>query len=132
MIVGLEDILRIVAGPAFPSAHIFEHPLPIETPRILGVESVGDIGYRKDSVAGFERHRHGPLEIDGGYLLAFPKVANRRLAQRRVDLEGHARTGAAAIEAQHESGPLGRAAINVGKDAEASPPTAQQRLASSG
>ena len=89
MIVGLENVFRIVAGPAFPSAHIFEHRLAIETPRILEVEPVGDIGDRQDSVAGFERHRRGPLEIDSGYLLAFPKIADRRLTQSRVDLESH-------------------------------------------
>ena len=90
MIVGLEDIFRIVARHAFACAHMFEHRLAIETPRILVVEPVGDISHRKDAVAAFERHWRDPFEIDGGHLLAFPKVADRRLAQRRVDLERHA------------------------------------------
>ena len=95
------------------------------------VQAVGDKSHSTDALAAFERHRRDPLDIDGGHLLAFPKVANCRVAQRCVDLEGHPGTGAAAIQAEHQSGPLRRAAIDMGKDAQASPPAAQQRLAAS-
>ena len=52
MIVGLEDIFRVVAGLALACAYIFEHRLPVETTGILAMEPVGDISDRKDAVAG--------------------------------------------------------------------------------
>src|ERR1700733_4211305 len=128
MIVGLEDIFRIVAGLAFAGAHIFEHRLTIEAPRILLVKPVGDVGYSSNPVAGFKRDWRNTLKIDGGHLLAFPQVANGRLAQRRIDLEGDPWTGPAAIQPQHEPRLLRRATIDVRKDAQASTPAAQQRL----
>src|SRR5271170_7958342 len=74
VIVGLKDIFRIAAELSLAGAHVFEHRLAIETPRILVVEPVGNISHSKDAVAAFERHRRNPLEIDRGHLLAFPKV----------------------------------------------------------
>ena len=88
------------------------------------MEAVGDIGQRKHAIAAFEPDRRDAFEIDGRRLLPFAQVADCRLAQRRVDLERHSRTCAPPIKAKHQSGPLGRAAIDVRVDAEASPPAA--------
>ena len=117
MIVGFEDIFRIAAVLALAGAHMFEHRLAIETPRILVMEPVCDISDCQHAIAAFERHRGDALEIDSSHLFAFAKVADRRLAQRGVDLERHPLTGAASIEAKHQPGPLRRAAVDMGEDA---------------
>ena len=117
MVVGLEDIFSVVAGLALARAHIGQHRLAIETPGVLLVEPVSDIEHRLHAIAAFERDRGDALEIDGRHLLPVAQVADRGLAQRRVDLERHSRTGAAPIKAEHQAGPLGRAAIDMREDA---------------
>ena len=95
MIVGLEDIFRVVARLAFASEHIFEHRLAIETPGILAVQPVGDVSHRQDTLAATQasparsaRHRRrSPARV--------PEGSGSSLPAARVDLEGHPRTGAA-------------------------------------
>jgi hypothetical protein len=117
VIVGFEDVFGIAAILSSACAHMFKHRLAIETPGVLVVEPVGDISDGEDALAAFKGHGGYPLEVDRGHLFPFPKVADRRLPQRRIDLEGHPLTGPASIEAKHESWPLRRAAVNMGVNA---------------
>src|SRR5271170_1623133 len=106
------DVFGVVARLALARAYVGQHRLAVETAGVLAVEAVSDIGQRKDAPAAFERDGCDPLEVDGRRLLSFAQIADRRLAQRRVDLERHPETGASPVKAEDEPGPLGRAAID--------------------
>src|SRR5579863_783753 len=88
--------------------------------------AVGDIGQRGDHSAFRQKNADDPLVVHGRHLLALAKVAKSRLPLRRLDSEGCAVAGAAAVEAEDEARPLRRAAMDVRIDAEAAPVAAQQ------
>ena len=92
--------LSIAAAYCVPSASgadMFKHRLAFEASRILIVKTISDVGDSSDSIAEFQRDRREALHVHGGNLLTFPKVADRRLAQRSVNFEGDPGTGAASI-----------------------------------
>ena len=64
------------------------------------------------------RSRAHGLAIDHGHLLARAQIGDGRRAFGGRHPKGDAAAGAAAIEAEHQAGPLRRAAMDEGIDAE--------------
>src|SRR6202521_2102917 len=98
-------------------AYQLELAFEIESPGILRMAA---IDHKDDSVRLAARQRdaaHG-FEIDLGHLLAFAQICEGGFAARRRPPVGDAAAAAAAIEAEHESGLFGRAAMDEGVDAQ--------------
>lgn len=88
----------------------------VKAPGILRVAPV-DHEYKRRHVAlrrGCKRDASQGFKVDGGYLLAFAQIRHGGLAVRRRHPIRNAPTGAATVEAKHETRPFRSAAMNEG------------------
>ena len=90
-----------------------------EPPGILRVAAVDDEAERAHLPPRFLFQLDPPhrLQIDGGDLFAGAEIGNRFGARRGGDAKSDAAAHAAAIETEHETRPLRRAAMNERIDA---------------
>src|SRR5690349_5432644 len=103
-----------------PLAHMTHLLFEIEPPGILRVAAVDRVDERTHAPLGLagEQHVAPNLEIHHGDLLARTQISNGLAAPRARDAIGDAAASAAAVEAEHEAGPLRRAAMHERIDAE--------------
>ncbi len=88
---------------------------------ILRMAAIDHVAQRRHPPVRMSEQRHVAQDfaIDLGDLLALAQIVRPPLrGSARRDAEGDAAAGAAAVEAEHEAGPLRRAAMHEGIDAE--------------
>src|SRR6185437_12259092 len=115
-----QHVIAIVAGAAVALLDDAELLVKREAAGILHVAAVDDIGQRADARSRLvlDPHRAHHLAIDVGGLLAGAQVGDGVVAELALHAEGDAAAGAAAVEAEHEPGFFGRAAVIERIDAE--------------
>lgn len=87
---------------------------------ILGVAPVHDVGQRLHGrlTMHFQRDPAQHLQIDGGHLLALAQIGDGLGPTGRLHPKGYSAAGTAPVEAQHETGTLGRSTVHMRIDAE--------------
>ncbi len=101
-------------------AHVMELLVERQTPGILRMAAVDHVAERAHGSLRLALEPDPPdaLAIHHGDLLACPQIRDRLGAQRGCDSIRNAAAGAAAVEAQHQAGTLGRPAMVERIDAE--------------
>ena len=115
-----DDVIEVCPGSAMSLAYQMELALEIEAPGILRVAAIDHVEECSDlpgRVGGERDPPHG-FAIDHGDLLARAQVFDCCVAPVGRDPIGDAAAGAAEVEAEHEAGPLGRAAMDEGVHAQ--------------
>src|SRR5690606_14687702 len=95
----------------------FGDQLRIQLAGVLRVPAVGDIGRGADATA-LDLDRQPARLVDTGHHLALVQIGRHRFRVFGGDAQRPPPAGAATVEAEHETGPLRRAAIADRIDAE--------------
>src|SRR5450759_864902 len=100
--------------------HVTELLRQRQPPGILPMTAVDDVNKGADALPRLVLQPYRPhyLAVDRRDLLARAQVGDRRGAMLLRDPERDAAAGAAAVEAEHEAGLFGGAAVHEGVDAE--------------
>src|SRR5450759_5998743 len=100
--------------------HVTELLRQRQPPGILPMTAVDDVNKGADALPRLvlQPHRPHDLAVDRRDLLARAQVSHRCGAMLLRDPERDAAAGAAAVEAEHEAGFFGGAAVHEGVDAE--------------
>src|SRR5947208_63479 len=116
---GCQHIVAVDAGRTVPLQHMAQLVLHRQPPGILHMAAVHHIGERTDALARLvlQPHRTRHLAIDRGDLLALAQISDGGGAVLFGDPKRDAAAGAAAIEAEHETGLFRRSPVHEGIDA---------------
>src|SRR6188508_3393713 len=115
-----EHIVAVLAGLAMSLPHQMKLLRKVESAGILNMSAVDHVNERADPPLrrGQQRDRAQRLAIDTGHLFAAAQISDHRGALPRRDPVRDPAAGAAEIEPEHKSRPLGRAAMDVAEHAE--------------
>src|SRR5262245_58763595 len=115
-----DDVVAIGAGLAVTLAHVMQLLLEREPSGILRVPAVDHVAQRPypPLALALEPDRAHAFAIDRGHLLARAQIGDGLAAVGRGHAIGDAATGSAAVEAEHETRPLRRPAVDEGINAE--------------
>ncbi len=120
MLICVADIGGVVAVDSDSLGDQPGHLLIGQAAGVLAMAAVDDIGQRVGAAAFRETHAHCLFKINRGDELPLAKIGDGLFAITARDAERHALARAAAVEAEHETRPLGRAAVDMGENAEGS------------
>ena len=125
-----DDVVAVGAGLAVTLAHVMQLLLEREPSGILRVSTVDHVAQRRHPPLGLalEPDRAHAFAINRGHLLARAQIGDGVAAVSRAHAIGDAATGSTAVEAEHETRPLRRPAVDEGIDAERPMRTDEPRL----
>src|SRR5579883_2611682 len=126
---GVDEVFGAGAALAMSLTDQAHRLLDRELARILRMIAYRHMGVGEDAASVVKLHRQLPLVIDVGGHLSLVEIGEDLDPMRRIDAEGDAAAGAAALQAEHEARPLGRPAIAARIDAKGAMITAQERRA---
>src|SRR5436309_567647 len=100
-------------------AHVMQLLLEGQSTGVLGVCAIDQIAERRHTALGIalEPDRSHAFAVDRSDLLARTQVSDRLGSRRRAHAVSDAAARSAAVEAEHQSRPFGRAAMDEGIDA---------------
>ena len=113
------DVVAVGAGLAMPLAHVMQLLLEREPPGILCVSSIHHVAERRHPPLrlALEPDRAHAFAVDRRHLLARAQIGDGVATLLRRHAIGDAAAGPAAVEAEHQTRPLGRPAMDEGIDA---------------
>ena len=118
MLMGGDDIIGIGPRLADTGADQVQQARFGQFPCILDVVAVDCEGHGLHFAAVFQTHGMVAFDIDHGGLFARPQIIHHCVVITTGHAKGHAVAGAAIIQSQHQTGPLGRAAMDMRIDTE--------------
>src|ERR1700722_520443 len=127
MLPRIQDILSIVPEPTDALHDQSEQALALHRGRVLSMFAIRDIGESRYAFAAFEGRANLSLDVDVGHQFPVAQIFDRLVAKAGVDAIGDARTFAPFVEPEDKSRPIGRPAVMVRINAQASSPSRHHR-----